>query len=137
MLTHQLSLALHLTSAILYHKSIAHHPLEVLKVSNLKSIGQPIIQAIQETLLFLLINVDFMRGVARQLNELGDILIHRHGPLFQILKLFLLQLDNSLGNMMCMESSSELWSIDALGFLMGFQVSMPPVGYRTRKLVRG
>jgi hypothetical protein len=111
--------------------------LEVLKVSNLKSIGQPIIQAIQETLLFLLINVDFMQGVARQLNELGDILIHRHGPLFQILKLFLLQLDNSLGNMMCMESSSELWSIDALGFLMGFQVSMPPVGYRTRKLVRG
>jgi hypothetical protein len=57
-------------------------------------------------------------------------------PLFQILKL-LLQLDNSLGNMMCMESSSELRLVDALGFLMAFHVSIPPVGCRTRKLVRG
>jgi hypothetical protein len=34
--------------------------MEVLKVSSLQSIGQPIIQAIQETLLFLLISVNFM-----------------------------------------------------------------------------
>jgi hypothetical protein len=54
----------------------------------------------EEILLFLLISVDFMWGVARQLSELGNVLIHRHGPLFQILKL-LLYLDNSLGNMMC------------------------------------
>jgi hypothetical protein len=58
------------------------------------------------------------------LSELGDVLIHKHGPLFQILKL-LLQLDNSLGNMMCAESSSELQPVDALGFLMGFQVCIP------------
>jgi hypothetical protein len=135
MLMHQLMLALHQTSTILQHKSLVHHPLEVLEVSSLQSIGRPIIQAIQETLLFLLISVDFMRGVARQLSELGDILIHRHGPLFQILKL--LQLDNSLGNMMCMESSSGLRSVDALRFFMGFDVSIPPVGCRTRKLVRG
>jgi hypothetical protein len=77
-----------------------------------------------------------MRGVARQLSELGDVLIHRHGPLFQILKL-LLQLDNSLGNMMCMESSSGPRSVDALGVFMGFDVSIPPIGCRTRKLVRG
>jgi hypothetical protein len=62
--------------------SLVHHPLEVLKVSTLQSIGQPIIQAIQETLLFLHISVEFMRGVVRQLGELGDVLIHRHGPLF-------------------------------------------------------
>jgi hypothetical protein len=68
--------------------------------------------------------------------QLGDILVHRHGPLFQILKL-LLQLDNSLGNMRCAESSSEFRPIDALGFLMGFHVSIPLVGCRTRKLVRG
>jgi hypothetical protein len=65
MLTHQLTLALHHTPAILQHKSLVHHPLEVLKVSGLQSIGQSIIQAIQETLLFLLISVNFMRGVAR------------------------------------------------------------------------
>ncbi len=48
--------------------------MEVLKVSSLQSIGQPIIQAIQETLLFLLISVNFMWGIARQLSELGDVL---------------------------------------------------------------
>jgi hypothetical protein len=74
--------------------------------------------------------------VARQMSELGDVLIHRHGPLFQILKL-LLRLDNSLGNMMCLESSFEFRPVDALGFLMGFHVGIPLVGYRTRKLVRG
>jgi hypothetical protein len=77
-----------------------------------------------------------MRGIARQLSELGDVLVLRHGSLFWILKLFLLQLDHS-GNMMCMESSSEFWLVDALGFLMSFHISIPPVGYRTKELVRG
>jgi hypothetical protein len=72
----------------------------------------------------------------RQLSELGAVLIHRHGPMFQILK-HLLQLDNSLGNMMCMESRPEFPPVDALGFLMGFHISIPLVGCRTRKLVRG
>jgi hypothetical protein len=62
---HQLTLALHYTSIVLQHKSLVHHPLEVLKVPGLQSIGQSIIQKIQETLLFLLISVDFMQGVAR------------------------------------------------------------------------
>jgi hypothetical protein len=87
---HQLTLVLHHSSVILYHKGLVHHPLEVLKVSSLESIGQSITQTIQETLLFLLISVNFMWGVARQLSELGDVLVHRHGPLFQILKLLLL-----------------------------------------------
>jgi hypothetical protein len=90
MLMHQLTLAFHHSSMILQCKGLVHHPLEVLKVPSLQSIGQPIIQVIQETLMFLLISVDFMRGVARQLSELGDLLIHRHAPLFQILELFLL-----------------------------------------------
>jgi hypothetical protein len=139
MLIHQLTLALHHTSVFLQHKSLVHHPLKVPKVSSLQSIGQSIIQAIQETLMFLFTSVDFMRGAVRQLSELGDVLIHRHGPLFWILKL--LQLDNSLENMMCMESNSELWPVDDLGFLMGFHVSIPHVSIpqlscRTRKLVR-
>jgi hypothetical protein len=87
MLTHQLTLVLYHSSMIFYHKGLVHHPLEVLKISGLQSIGQAIIQAIQETLMFLLISVDFMRGVTRQLSELGDVLVHRHGPLFHILKL--------------------------------------------------
>jgi hypothetical protein len=137
MLTHQLMLTLHHASVVLQHKSLVHHLLEVLKVSSLYSLGQSIIQAIQETFLLLLISIDLMRGIAEQLSELSDVLVHRHGPLFQILKLFLLQLDHSLGNMMCTESCSEFWSVDALGFLMGFHVSIPPVSCKTRELVRG
>jgi hypothetical protein len=78
-----------------------------------------------------------MRGVVRYLSELGDILVHKHGPLFEILKLLLLLLDDSLGNMMCTKSSFEFWLVDALGFLMDFHINIPPVGCRTRKLVRG
>jgi hypothetical protein len=54
-------LALHHTSAVLQHRSLVHHPLEILKVS---SIGQSIIQAIQKTFLLLLISVDLKRGIA-------------------------------------------------------------------------
>jgi hypothetical protein len=38
---------------------------------------------------------------------------------------------------MRMESFFELWPIDAFRFLLGFHISIPPVGCRTRKLVRG
>jgi hypothetical protein len=82
MLTHKLMLALHHASVVLQHKSLVHHPLEVLKVSSLLSIGQSIIQAIQETFLLHLISVHLMQGIARQLSELSDVLVHRHGPMF-------------------------------------------------------
>jgi hypothetical protein len=70
----------------------------------------------------------------RQLSELGDILVHRYRPLFQILKL-LLPLDNSLGNMMFTKNSFEFWPVHALRLLMGFNVSIPPVSCGTRELV--
>jgi hypothetical protein len=82
MLTHQLTLALHHVSVVLRYKSLVRHPLEVLKVSSLQSIGQSIIQTIQETFLLLLIGVDLMRGIAGQLSKLSDALVHIHGPLF-------------------------------------------------------
>jgi hypothetical protein len=71
------------------------------------------------------------------MSELGVVLVHRDGSLSQILKLFLLQLDNFLGNMMRTESGFELRPVDAFSFLMGFHISIPLVGYRARKLVRG
>jgi hypothetical protein len=89
MLTHQLTLVLYHASAVLQHKSLVHHPLEVLNVSSLQSIGQSVIQANKETFL-LLISIDLIRGIVGQLGELSDVLIHRHGPLFQIMNLFLL-----------------------------------------------
>jgi hypothetical protein len=65
MLMHQLALVLHPTSVILQHKILVHHPLEILKVSALQSIGKSVIQIIQEALLHLLISVDFMGSIAR------------------------------------------------------------------------
>jgi hypothetical protein len=132
MLTHQLALALHRASSVLQHKSLVHYPLEVLKIPGLQRIGQSIIQAVQKIVLLLLIKVHFIWSVARQLSEFGDILVHGHGPLFQILELLLLQLDNASGDMMCMESSSKFCPVDALGFLMGFHVHIPHVSCRTK-----
>jgi hypothetical protein len=63
MLMHQLAPMLHHTSAILQHKSLVHHPLEILKVPGLQSIGQSIIQAIQEAILLLLIRVHFIGSI--------------------------------------------------------------------------
>jgi hypothetical protein len=53
MLMHQLTLVLH-------HKSPVHHPMKVLKISGLQSIGMSIIQAIQKIVLLLLISVHFI-----------------------------------------------------------------------------
>jgi hypothetical protein len=86
---HQLTVVLHYSSTVFQHKSLIHHPLEVFKVSGLESIGQSIIQAIQKAILHLLISVHFILSIARQFGELGDILVHRHGPLFQIRELLL------------------------------------------------
>jgi hypothetical protein len=83
-------LVLHHSSAVLQHKSLVHHPLEIHKVLGLQSIGQSIIQSIQKAILLLLISVHFIGSIVRQLSELGDILIDKHGPLFQILELLLI-----------------------------------------------
>jgi hypothetical protein len=80
MLSHQL--VLHHTSTVFKHKSLVHHPLEVLNVPGLQSIDQSIVQSIQKAILLLLISVNFMWSIARQLSELSNILVHSHGPLF-------------------------------------------------------
>jgi hypothetical protein len=61
MLTHQLTLALHHSSTVLQHKSLIHHPMEILKVLGLQRIGQ----SIEKAILLHLISVDFMRSIAR------------------------------------------------------------------------
>jgi hypothetical protein len=62
MLMHQLTLALYHTSAFLQHKSLVHHPLEILNVPGLQIIGQSIIQ---ETFLLLLTSVHLIGSIAR------------------------------------------------------------------------
>jgi hypothetical protein len=103
-------------------------------VSGLQSIGEFIIQAIQKTVLLLLVSVHFIWSIMRQLSELSDILIHSHGPLLQILGLLLLQFDNPLGNMMFTENNSKFRLVVALGFLMGFHVCNPTSRLQDQKV---
>jgi hypothetical protein len=65
MLMLQFILELHHTYVVLQHKSLIHHPLEILKVPGFQSIGQTIIQTIQETFLLLLISVNLIGSIAR------------------------------------------------------------------------
>jgi hypothetical protein len=116
---------------VLQHKSLIHHPMEILKVPGLQSLGQTIIQTIQETFLLLLISMDLIESIARQLGKLGDILIHQHVTLLQILELFLLHLDHSLENMVSTESCSKLRPVDAFRFLMSFHIGIPLICCRS------
>jgi hypothetical protein len=104
--------------------------LEIIKVPSLQSIGQTIIHTIKEIFLLLLINVDLIWSIVRQLSKPGDVLIHKHQSLLHILE-FLLQLDHAMGNMVSTESNSKLRPVDALRFLMSFHISIPPLGYRS------
>jgi hypothetical protein len=131
MLMHQCTLVLHHNSTVLQHKSLVHHSLEVLKVTDLHSIGQSIIETIQEILLLFLISVHLIGSIAKHLGKLGDILIHRHGSLLQILEFLLLKLDQTLGNMVRTESGSKLRPVDTLRFLMSFYVSTPLISCRS------
>ena len=53
-----------------------------------------------ETVLLLLICVNVPRSIARQLSELGQILLHSHRPLLQTEELLPLELDHSSWDMM-------------------------------------
>jgi hypothetical protein len=81
--------------------------------------------------LLLLISVHLIGSIVRQLGELGDIHIHRHRSLLQILELLLLQLDHTFRNIVSMESSSKLRLVDALRFFMSFHVGIPPISCRS------
>jgi hypothetical protein len=81
--------------------------------------------------MFLLISEYLVGSITRWLGEPSDVLIHYHGSLLQMLKLLLLELDHTLGNMVSSESNSELWPVNNLWFLMHFYISIPPVGCKS------
>jgi hypothetical protein len=107
-----------------------------LEVSGFQSIGESIIQSIEETLLLLLVGIHVIWSVAGKLRETSDILAHRHGSLLQILKLLLLELDNSFRYMMRAKSHLELIPDDGVEFFMSFYICIPPISCRSYKLVQ-
>jgi hypothetical protein len=72
-----------------------------------------------------------------QLSETSNALAHRHRPQLQVLKFFLLHLDNALGYVMQTKCSPEFMSIYVVGFLMCMNMRIPPVGCRSLEPVFG
>jgi hypothetical protein len=110
--------------------------MKILEVSGFQSIGKYILQSIEETLLLILVSIHVIWSVAEKLRETGDIPAHRHGSLLQILKLLLLELDNTLRYVMRSESHLELIPVDGVRFFMSFYVCIPPISCRSYQLMR-
>jgi hypothetical protein len=86
--------------------------------------------------LLLLIGIHIIGSVAGKLRETSDILAHHYGYLLQILKLLLLELDNTLRYMMRAEIHLELIPVDGVGFFMSLYICIPPISCRAYKLVQ-
>jgi hypothetical protein len=90
-----------------------------------------------ENNLVFFICIHVTRGVMGQLSETSNVLTHRHRPLLQVLKFFLLHLDNALGYVMQTECSPEFLPIYAVRLLMCINICIPPVGCKSLELVCG
>jgi hypothetical protein len=91
---------------------------------------------VEETLLLLLVGIHVIWSVAGKLRETGDVLVHHHGSLLQILELLLLELDNTLRYVMRSESHLELILVDGVRFFMSFYICIPPIRYWSCQLMR-
>jgi hypothetical protein len=111
--------------------------LEILEIMRFQHISQSIIESIQKIVLFLFIRIHITRGVMGQFSEMSNVLAQWHRPLLQVLKFFLLHLDNASGYVMQTKCSPELLPIYVVGFLMCINIRIPPVGCRSLKLVWG
>jgi hypothetical protein len=69
------------------------------------------------------------------LNELVQVLIHRHTPLVQVEE-FILQLEGATGHIVSSETSLELILGDSLDVGVGVAISLPPVYSGSKYLVR-
>jgi hypothetical protein len=92
-----LAILLYFLDLILNHKGLIDHVLEIGVISVEQLESNVIIQPIQEHVLLLLIYIDVIRGVSRQLDQWIEVLIHRHAALFQVSEL-LLQVHSATGH---------------------------------------
>ena len=112
---------------MLYHDSIVHHLLKVFKGVNHQLILDRTIKTIPEVVLLLLIISYFSWGLTRQLNELVPVFTHGHRSLFQSKELLLLELHQTLRDVLLLELVSELLPCDGVGVVMRCGVSIPPI----------
>jgi hypothetical protein len=85
-----------------------------------------VIETLEKHILLLHVSADVVGGVPRHLNELVQVLIHRHTPLVQVGE-FLLQLEGAVGYVGSSEMSLELIPGDTLNIGVGVAISFPPV----------
>jgi hypothetical protein len=85
--------------------------------------------------LLLLIGIHIIGSISGKLREMGDILIHCHGSLLQILELLLPELDNALRYMIKEEIHLELIPVDGVRFFMSFYICISPISCRSYQLM--
>jgi hypothetical protein len=86
-----------------------------------------ILETLEKRVLLLLVGVDIIGGIPRQLNELIQVFIHHHIPLIQFREFLLLLIQSAAGHIMSPEASLELIPGDGLNIGMGVTVSLPLV----------
>jgi hypothetical protein len=87
-----------------------------------------IIETLEKHILLLLVGADVDGGIPRQLNELVQVLIHRHIPLIHI-GVFIHELEGVVGHVVSSKTSLQLIPGDSLDVGVGVVVSLPPVCY--------
>jgi hypothetical protein len=91
-----------------------------------------VIETLEKHILLLHVSADVIGGVPRHLNELVQVLIHRHTPLVQVGEFLLLQLEGAVGYVVSFEMSLELIPGDTLNIRVGVAISFPPVCYGSK-----
>jgi hypothetical protein len=91
-----------------------------------------IIETLEKCIMLLLVGVNVVSGVPRQLNELVQVLIHHHTPLVLVREFLLLWLEGAVGHVVSSETSLELIPGDRLNVVVGVAVSLPPIYYGSK-----
>jgi hypothetical protein len=122
-----LAIFLHLFQLILDDDGLINQMLKiwVFDIEQLKL--DLIFENLEKHVLLLLIGVDIISGIPRQLDELVQILIHHHISLVQLWEFLLLQLEGATGHVVNPEVSLEVIAGDSFDIGVSVVVSLPPV----------
>jgi hypothetical protein len=134
---HHLAFAilLHLLYLILDDDRLVNQMLEIWVVSVEQLKLDLIIETLEKCILLLLIGVDVIDGIPRQLNELIQVFAHHHTSLVQIWDFLLCQLKDAIGHVVSPETSLELIPVDSLDVGVAVAVSLPLICCSSKQLV--
>jgi hypothetical protein len=129
------AILLHLFQLILDDDGLVNQMLKIWVIGVEQVKLDLIIETVEKHILLLLVSVDIVNGIPRQMNELIQVLIHHHTPLVQVREFLLLQLKDATGHVVDPEMSLELIPANSIGIEVGVVVSFPLVRYSSKQLM--